>query len=145
VLLGVVVVAVLAWAAWPSDDPSDADRARSVARELRCPDCESLSAADSQTAAARAIRRDVRERIAEGQSDATIRRAYVERYGESILLEPERSGIGLLVWGLPLVIVVGGGTGLLFAFRRWRGAAPLHATDADEALVREMRQGGSGR
>lgn len=143
-LLGVVVVAVVVWAAWPSDDPSDADRARSVAGELRCPDCESLSAADAQTASARAIRRDIRERIAEGQSDATIRRAYVDRYGESIVLEPERSGIGLLVWGLPLLVLVGGGIGLLFAFRRWRGAAPLHATDADEALVREIRQGGSG-
>lgn len=144
IALGVVVAALLAWVLWPSGTPSDADRARSLAGELRCPDCESLSAADSQTAAARAIRRDLRERIAEGQSDATIRRAYVDRYGESILLEPERGGIGLLVWGLPLLVLVGGGVGLVLAFRRWRGSVPMRATEADEALVREMRSRGTG-
>jgi len=142
--LGAVVVALVVWAAWPSGTPSDADRARGIAQELRCPDCESLSAADSQTASARAIRRDIKVRVAEGQSDATIRRAYVDRYGESILLEPERSGFGLVVWGLPLLILAGGAVGLFFAFRRWRGPAPMHATEADEALVREMRrEGGS--
>jgi cytochrome c-type biogenesis protein CcmH len=143
VLLGVVAIAVIAWAAWPSGARTDAERARSLAKELRCPDCESLSAADSQTASARAIRRDLKERIAEGQSDETIRAAYVDRYGESILLEPDRSGFGLIVWGLPVLIVVGGAVGLGLAFRRWRGIAPMHATEADEELVREVRREGT--
>lgn len=141
IVLGLVVVGVAGWAAWPSGTPTDAERARGIAQELRCPDCESLSAADSQTASARAIRRDIRQRVAEGQSDATIRRAYVDRYGESILLDPQRGGFGLVVWGLPLLVLVGGAIGLFFAFRRWRGPAPMHATDADEALVREARLG----
>ena len=57
VVLGVVVVVVVGWVAWPSGAKSDPERARSLAAELRCPDCESLSAADSQTQSARAIRR----------------------------------------------------------------------------------------
>jgi len=145
ILLGIVVAVLLVWAAWPSGETTDADRARALARELRCPDCESLSAADSQTSSARAIRRDLKERVAEGQSDATIRRAYVDRYGESILLEPSRSGLGLLVWGLPLLVLVGGGIGLWFAFRRWRPTERLRATDDDEALVRETREGDPGQ
>ena len=40
---------VVAWVAWPSGAKSDAERAHALAAELRCPDCESLSAADSQT------------------------------------------------------------------------------------------------
>ena len=103
IVLGVVAVVVVAWVAWPSGSESDADRARALAAELRCPDCESLSAADSQTQSARAIRRDLRDRIVEGQSDAEIRQVYVDRYGESILLKPEQSGLGLLVWGLPVL------------------------------------------
>jgi len=142
VALAAVLVAVVVWAVWPAGTQTDAERARSVTRQLRCPDCESLSAADSQTASARAIRRDVAQRVAEGQSSDTIKRAYVDRYGESILLEPERDGIGLVVWGLPILILVGGGVGLFFAFRRWRTSAPVHATEADEELVREMRRGG---
>lgn len=140
VVLGALVVGVLAWAAWPSGEASDADRATALAKELRCPDCESLSAADSQTASARAIRRDLEERIAEGQSDATIRRAYVDQYGESILLKPEQDGLGLIVWGLPVLLLVVGAAGLFLAFRRWRGSEPLHATAADEQLVQELRR-----
>ena len=141
IVLVVVVVAVVAWAVWPSGSESEADRAHSIAAQLRCPDCESLSAADSQTSSARAIRRDIRERVAEGQSASTIKQAYVDRYGESILLEPERGGFGLLVWGIPLLVLVGGAVGLWFAFRRWRRGEPLHATEDDEALVREFRRG----
>ena len=141
ILLAVVAGAVLAWALWPSGEPTDAERTRSLAHELRCPDCESLSAADSQTASARAIRRDLKQRVAEGQSDATIRRAYVDRYGESILLKPEQGGLGFLVWGLPVLLLIVGAGALVVAFRRWRGATPLQPTDDDEALVREMRTG----
>jgi cytochrome c-type biogenesis protein CcmH len=141
VLLGVLAVGVIAWAVWPSGGQSDAARAGSLAHELRCPDCESLSAADSQTASARAIRRDLRQRVAEGQSDATIRKAYVDRYGESILLDPARGGLGFLVWGLPILLLVLGAGGLFVAFRRWRRAEPLQPTEDDEALVREMRAG----
>ena len=139
IVLGVVAVVVVAWVAWPSGSESDTDRALTLAAELRCPDCESLSAADSQTQSARAIRRDLRDRVAEGQSDAEIRQVYVDRYGESILLKPEQSGLGLLVWGLPVLFVVLAGAGLVVAFRRWHRATPMTATEADEELVRSVR------
>ena len=139
IALGVVVVVVIAWVAWPSGTTSDADRAHDLAAELRCPDCESLSAADSQTQSARAIRRDLRDRIAEGQSDAEIRQVYIDRYGESILLKPEQNGLGLVVWGLPVLFVVVAGAGLVVAFRRWRRTEPMTATADDEALVRSVR------
>jgi cytochrome c-type biogenesis protein CcmH len=145
IALGVVAVAVVAWVAWPSGSTSDADRAHALAAELRCPDCESLSAADSQTQSARAIRRDLRDRIAEGQSNAEIRQVYVDRYGESILLKPEQNGLGLVVWGLPVLFVVLAGAGLVIAFRRWRRAAPMAATAADEELVRSVRASEIGR
>ncbi len=139
VALGVVVLVVVAWVAWPSGSKSDAQRAHALATKLRCPDCESLSAADSQTQSARAIRRDLRDRVAEGQSDAQIRQVYVDRYGESILLEPEQGGLGIVVWGLPVLFVVLAGAGLAIAFRRWRRATPMAATEADEELVRSVR------
>jgi cytochrome c-type biogenesis protein CcmH len=139
IALGVVAVVVVAWVAWPSGSESDTERARALAAELRCPDCESLSAADSQTQSARAIRRDLRDRIAEGQSNAEIRQVYVDRYGESILLKPEPDGLGLVVWGLPVLFVVLAGAGLVVAFRRWRRAPPMTASEADEELVRSVR------
>jgi cytochrome c-type biogenesis protein CcmH len=141
VLLGIAVLAALVWAAWPSDEGSSGDdRARELATELRCPDCEGLAVADSSTSTARAIRVDLKRRVAAGQSDEQIRRAYVDRYGESILLKPEGSGLGLLVWGLPVAVLILGAGGLAIALARWRRTPHLHATEADEALVGNERR-----
>lgn len=141
--LGLLVVGVLAWAAWPaSEPPTVREHSQELAAELRCPDCEGLSVADSATTSGRAIRADLRRRISAGQSDAEIRQVYVDRYGDSILLKPEGSGIGIVVWGLPVAAVVIGAGGLTYAFARWRRAPKMHATDADEALVRSIRRAG---
>ncbi len=78
-------------------------------------------------------------RIAHGQSDAEIRQAYVDDYGESILLSPQSSGISLIVWVLPVVVLALGATGIVFALRRNRGEPHLHATAADARLVERAR------
>ncbi len=137
-----LVVAALVWAAWPSSGPPTvAQRAHELATELRCPDCQALSVADSPSSSARAILVDLQRRAAAGQSDAAIRRVYVDRYGESILLKPSSSGFGILVWGLPVVAVALALAGLGFAFARWRRQPRLAATPADETLVERARTG----
>ena len=141
VALGVLVVVVLAWAAWPNGATSTPlEHAGNLATELRCPDCEGLSVADSSTSSARAIRNDLRRRFSAGESEERVRQAYVERYGESILLKPEGGGLGILVWGLPVVVLVVGAGGLALAFARWRREPHLRATSADEALVDGLRR-----
>jgi cytochrome c-type biogenesis protein CcmH/NrfF len=124
----------LVWAAVrePDDPKARVDR---LTAEIRCPDCEGLSAADSFTSSARAIRRDVAARVVRGQSDDQIRKVYVDRYGESILLDPESSGIGVLVWGLPVLVLVLGAGGLALAVRRWRAQPLQQASAADQARV----------
>jgi len=134
-LLGIVVVVALVWAAWPDGGTSPRERVHELASELRCPDCEGLSVADSSTASAQAIRADLRRRIRDGQGDDDIRQEYVDRFGESILLNPEGEGIGVLVWGLPVLVLVVGAGGLVLALRRWRREPTMHATSADEELV----------
>jgi cytochrome c-type biogenesis protein CcmH len=99
--------------------------------------------ADSPSSTARAIADDVRRRIEEGESDGAIRRAYVDRYGEWILLQPEGSGFGAVVWALPVAGLVLGGGGLALAFRRWRRQPALEATEADRALVEQALSGGT--
>jgi cytochrome c-type biogenesis protein CcmH len=138
---GALLVGALVWAAWPSGGPATTgQRAHALATELRCPDCEGLSVADSSTPSAQAIRADLTRRTNAGQSDASIRSVYVARYGPSILLNPPTSGLSLLVWVLPVVALALGAGGLAFAFRRWRRQPRLIATDADEALVRGARR-----
>ena len=140
-LLGLLAVAALAVAAWPSGGHRTiADRAHSVESELRCVDCEALSIADSSTSNAAAQRADIESRLRAGETEAQVRRAYVDRYGPSILLRPENKGLGMLVWALPVGALVLGAGGLAVALRHWRSEPRLAASSADEQLVRRTRE-----
>ena len=139
IALGIVVLVALAVVLWPNGSQSPAARAHDLETELKCPECQGLSVADSQAPTSRAIRADIKRRIKAGQSDAEIRQSYIDTYGESILLSPQDSGVSLLVWILPVVVVALGATGIVFALRRNRDQPHLHATEADEQLVERQR------
>jgi cytochrome c-type biogenesis protein CcmH len=140
ILLVAVVVGVLAVTLWPGGQPSPAERARAIEAQIKCPECQGLSVADSQATTSQAIRSDIKRRIARGESDETIRQAYVDRYGASILLAPRDSGIGLLVWVLPVVVLALGAAGIAFVLARNRREPRLHATAADETLIARERE-----
>jgi cytochrome c-type biogenesis protein CcmH len=142
IALAVVVAVALTVVLWPNGSESPAARAHDLETQLKCPECQGLSVADSQAPTSRAIRADIKRRIKAGQSDETIRQAYVSTYGPEILLTPEDSGVSLLVWILPVVVLALGATGIVFALRRNRGQPHLHATEADQQLVeREQADG----
>ena len=145
VALAAVVVAALvigAGRSHPSRSPSA--RAHAIATDLRCPVCQGLSVADSPSPTAKAIYDDVRRRVDAGQSDRSIRAFYVGVYGEWILLRPEASGMGALVWALPVAALLLGAGGLALAFRRWRRQPVLAVTDEDRALVEAALAGHDG-
>lgn len=140
IALALVVAVALAVVLWPHGSQSPAARAHDLETQFKCPECQGLSVADSQAPTSRAIRADIKRRIKAGQSDDQIRRAFVDTYGESILLTPQDSGVSLLVWILPVVVVAMGATGIVLALRRNRDQPHLHSTEADERLVeREQR------
>jgi cytochrome c-type biogenesis protein CcmH len=138
-LLGLVVAGAVVVAATQGGDATPKERVDALAREIQCPECDGVSVAQSPAQTSRAIRADLRDRVENGQSDDEIRDAYVDRYGESILLDPEGSGLGVLVWGLPIALLIAGGAGLVLATRHWRQEPRLHATAADEQLVEKAR------
>jgi cytochrome c-type biogenesis protein CcmH len=138
--LGVVLVVALSVVVLRSQPSNSASaRAARLDAEFRCPTCESESVADSQAPAAAAIRADVKQRIAAGESDGEIRAAEVANYTQYVLLLPDGHGIGLIVWALPIAALFVGAVGLAFAMRRWARQPRLAATDADEALVAKAR------
>jgi cytochrome c-type biogenesis protein CcmH len=142
IALALVVVVALAVVLWPHGSQSPAARAHDLETQFKCPECQGLSVADSQAPTSRAIRADIKRRIKAGQSDEEIRGAYVDTYGESILLTPQDSGVSLLVWILPIVVLAMGATGIVLVLRRNRDQPHLPATEADARLVeREQRDG----
>jgi cytochrome c-type biogenesis protein CcmH len=123
----------------PAAAPTRAEQARLIAAELRCPDCQALSVAESQTAAAAAIRGQIADQLAAGQTPAQIRAYFVARYGDWILLAPSSP---LAWWIPPLAVVLGIG-----AFAWWLGrrrsmpvAAPAASGDARERIRDEIER-----
>jgi cytochrome c-type biogenesis protein CcmH/NrfF len=82
--------------------PRAADPVATLAAELRCPDCQALSVAESRTAASIAIRREIATQLAAGRSADEVRQHFVDRYGAWILLRPASP----LAWIVPLVAVL---------------------------------------
>ena len=100
----------------PSASVIDAQRAETLAAGLRCPDCQGLSVADSHTASAVEIRRQVDELLAGGATDDGVRDHFVARYGEWVLLAPSQP----LFWIVPFVVVGLGAALLVFWIARRR-------------------------
>ena len=122
----------------PVEPLTAAEQARELAAELRCPDCQSLSVAESHTAAANAIRSEIAELLAAGQTPDQVRRHFVDRYGEWILLSPTAP----IAWWLPVAVLVVGGLALTGWLLRGRRAAAVtaNAPPADDSLRRRVRE-----
>ena len=110
-------------------DPLREARVQALGKQLRCPMCQGLSIADSGSSAARAQMDKVRELVAAGRTDQEIRDYFTSRYGEWALLEPPASGMNLLVWVLPFLLLVGGGLAIARTMRR-PAASPATTTPA---------------
>ena len=119
-LAAVLAVALLVGAGRHGGRATPAQRAHRIAGELRCPTCRSLSAAESDAKAAKAVRDEIGRRVRAGESDSEIRAYFVSRYGRDILLEPQGTGVAAIVWVLPVAALVCGIAGLALYFRRRR-------------------------
>jgi cytochrome c-type biogenesis protein CcmH len=133
----VLLVALVIGARHPGPAVSPAQRSAAIDAVLRCPSCEDVSVAQSSAPAALAIRHIVAQRVAAGQSDATIEAYLVSRYGQGILLRPPTSGGTSVLWVVPVVAVAAGiGVFGVFFWRRRR----LEVTEAsveDHVLVQD--------
>jgi cytochrome c-type biogenesis protein CcmH len=98
------------WAVEPGevlDDPALESRAREVSQGLRCPVCQNDTIDESNAALASDLRVILRERLVAGDTDQEAVNFLVARYGEFILLEPDKGGINLILWGAaPLLLVL---------------------------------------
>ncbi len=132
------VLGVSLWQAAQRPAPSTPTaRMEQVASQLRCPVCIDESAAQANTAAARAIRADIATRLRSGQSERQIIDYMVSRYGRWILLSPPSSGLGLAVWLAPIAVTLGALAVVAVAWaravQRFRAADP-GPTDAQVEL-----------
>jgi cytochrome c-type biogenesis protein CcmH len=100
-----VLVACAAVLLRPSTS-SAASRIAHLETLVRCPSCDDLSVAVSNATSAIAVRHEIAAKVHEGQSDDQILTSLEAAYGTSILLSPPTSGLGVLLWIVPLVGVL---------------------------------------
>jgi cytochrome c-type biogenesis protein CcmH/NrfF len=126
---------VLVDALSPAAPLTQSEQAAQIAGELRCPDCQALSVAESQTAAAAAIRREIVALLEAGNTPARVRQHFVDRYGEWILQAPRSP----LVWLLPAAAVLLG-IGLLgWWLGRGRSVVPPAAPPVGDPIRDRIR------
>ena len=137
-----VLLAALVWGlVWPlacrageappvAANPALEARMMVLAAELRCLVCQNQSIADSHAGLAEDLRQQIRELLAKGQSERQILDYMTERYGDFVLYRPPVKASTALLWGAPVLLMVGA-LGSLFVVLRRRQRLGADAFDPD--------------
>ena len=125
-----------------AEDPALEQRLISISEEMRCLVCQNESLSGSRSELAQDLRREIRDLIRQGKTDAEIRTFMVDRYGDFILYRPPVKPITWLLWIGPFILMVAGIAALLMYLRRRSGQVHNATLTEDEnkridALLRE--------
>lgn len=116
-----------------------------LSHKLRCLVCQNQSIAESNAPLALDLRDQVREQLASGRSKDDVVDYLVARYGDFVLYEPPFKATTLLLWGGPVLLLVGGAGWLAYRLRRRASelAAAGHLSEAERQRARELLAGGA--
>ncbi|WND03072.1 cytochrome c-type biogenesis protein CcmH [Temperatibacter marinus] len=88
-------------------DPVQEQLAREIMKEIRCLQCQNQSIVDSNADLAKDLRKLIRIKVSEGLDRQAIKDYLVARYGDWILLKPPVKSSTYLLWGSPLILLLG--------------------------------------
>jgi len=128
-------------------DPALEARYHALSEELRCPKCQNQNIADSNAPISRDLRRLLYEQLEAGATDEEIRDYMVARYGEFVLYRPRFTGVNVLLWLAPVLLLIAGGAVLVLVLRSGgaRSRQGSGMSEDERARVRELlREGEDG-
>jgi cytochrome c-type biogenesis protein CcmH/NrfF len=112
------------------------DRVYAVASRLMCPVCSGQTVAESDSAVAREMREVIRAKLQAGETPDAILAFFVSQFGDSVLAEPPRRGLSLLLYAGPAAGVAAGLALAAVLIRRWTPAGRAGpAPDAAQAVT----------
>ncbi|MBU3614153.1 cytochrome c-type biogenesis protein CcmH [Polynucleobacter sp. Latsch14-2] len=125
-------------------DPVLEQRLISISEEMRCLVCQNESLSGSRSELAQDLRREIRDLIKQGKTDAEIRTFMVDRYGDFILYRPPVKPTTWLLWIGPFVLMFAGIVALLMYLRRRNTQVTTTSLSDDEnkridALLRDNK------
>lgn len=83
-------------------------RAAAISEQLRCLVCQNQSIAESDAPLALDLRKQVREKLAQGASEREVIDFMTQRYGDFVLYKPPVKPATLLLWFGPLLLLLAG-------------------------------------
>jgi len=84
------------------------ERAKEVGRSLRCVVCQNQSIDESDAPLASDMRKLVRARLKDGDSNAEVISYMQDRYGDYVLLKPPVQANTYILWFAPFLILLAG-------------------------------------
>ena len=84
------------------------ERVKNLTLELRCMTCQNQSIYDSDAEFSNDIKKIVKQKFEEGESERDIKKFLVERYGEYILFRPLINYNNIFLWSFPFILLVFG-------------------------------------
>jgi cytochrome c-type biogenesis protein CcmH len=123
VIIGLALAFAAAGGAAKEAEPAAAEpaleaRMLAITAELRCLVCQNQTIADSHSGLADDLRREVREQLRKGSTDAQIVQYMTDRYGDFVRYRPPFKASTALLWVGPAVLLLGGIAVLLTVLRR---------------------------
>ena len=94
--------------------------------EVRCLVCQNQTIGDSSAPLAADLRREIRAKVAAGQSEADIKLFLTDRYGDFVLYRPRYGGPAAVLWLAPAIFLL---IGCIVLWKILRRRATLPATD----------------
>src|SRR3990170_2058625 len=79
------------------EDPLER-RMLEIAKDLRCAVCQNQPVSESHAPLAQDMRAIIRDQLKAGKSPEEIKRYFVDRYGDYVLMKPATRGFGAIVW-----------------------------------------------
>ena len=99
-----------------AEDP----RAIELFKEVRCLVCQGQTIHESNAELAEDLKKLIREKISQGETDRQIKEYLVEKYGDWILMTPPFNSLTYILWSFPFLILI---IGAFAIYRQKRGQA----------------------
>jgi cytochrome c-type biogenesis protein CcmH len=107
-LLSIALLLALSLSAFAQVSDAEIEaRAKEVGRSLRCVVCQNQSIDESDAPLAADMRKLVRTRLREGDSNAEVIDYMQDRYGDYVLLKPPVQTNTYILWFLPFLLLLG--------------------------------------
>lgn len=100
------------------DSPEQEARYDRLINELRCVVCQNQNIADSNADLAKDLRHQTLQMLKAGKTDEEILAFMTDRYGDFVLYRPPLKPTTWLLWGAPMILLLGGIIGTLVVIGR---------------------------